>query len=148
MRARATAITRQRVKPRQLRIYLKKILKASPPSLYPEMDGKEATPSLSDSASDAREVAGFFRVALEGEFDEAFEDFGKRHARGVPHLGEAGNVGQAGNRVQFVEQQLAVVAAQEEVNAREARSVDSLEGAHGVAANFLREPFRYRRGDD
>src|SRR3712207_4506617 len=40
------------------------------------------------------------------------------------------------------------ISPQEKVDAREARSVDGLEGARGHAANPIGEPLRYRRGHD
>ena len=57
---------------------------------------------------DTRFVSRALTMALKRELDELIDDFVKRHARRFPHFGKAGNVRESGQRVDFVDEQLAV----------------------------------------
>jgi len=59
-------------------------------------------------------------AAFDGQVDEAADQFLDGHARGFPHLGIHGDRGEAGDGVDLVDVEIAVIFVEEEIHARHA----------------------------
>src|SRR5207253_10262925 len=82
-------------------------------------------------------VSSPFREALQAELGDAAEQLGEGDAAGFPQLGVRAGLGEAGHRVDLVQEQSVAAALQEEVDARKATGCDRLEGPHRQSPNFL-----------
>src|SRR5688500_10908456 len=81
-------------------------------------------------------------MTLERESDQLVDDLRKTHSTSSPHFWEAGCIGQAGHRIDLVDQQFAGIVAKEEVDACETGAVDSLECGD---CHLLDLPGKFRR---
>ena len=98
-------------------------------------------------AEDASErVGALLAVALDRERREAVDELGVGQPAADPELAVDARLGEAGHRVELVEQDR--VAVDEEVRAGQALHADVAEGAHGELADALPGGGRDARGDD
>src|SRR5437660_4325372 len=118
---------------------------ASRPSCLRQLGGRSARTAISVISPLASAVgrprlalrsSPAIPVALEGEVDEAVDERDVVEARRLPHARVAAGRGEAGDGVDLVQEQTAVVL-EEEVDARHAGAVDGLEGRH---TQFLHPP--------